>query len=104
MVHKFVWSIFAKSMGLTCWMMCVFSGMEVLQMDNLEMFNALLNLSTYHHPENIVLPKGSVQQAVQAFSKQEPASDCDWSLGVKVFSYLVIFWWSVVFVCETKSV
>ena len=60
-------------------------------MDNLEMFNALLNLSTYHHPENIVLPKGSVQQAAQAFSKQEPASDCDWSLGVKVFSYLVIF-------------
>ena len=60
-------------------------------MDNLEMFNALLNLSTYHHPENIVLPKGSVQQAAQAFSKQEPASDCDCSLGVKVFSYLVIF-------------
>lgn len=67
-------------------------------MDNLEMFNALLNLSTYHHPENIVLPKGSVQQAAQAFSKQEPASDCDRSLGVKVFSYLVIFFpgeWSL---------
>ena len=51
---------------LTCWSVRVFSGMEVLQMDNLEVFNALLNLSTYHHPENIVLPKGSVHQAAQA--------------------------------------
>ncbi|XP_076458972.1 integrator complex subunit 1-like isoform X2 [Babylonia areolata] len=32
--------------------------MEVLQMTSLEMFNALMNLSTYRHPENIPLPKG----------------------------------------------
>ena len=60
---------------LTCWSVRVFSGMEVLQMDNLEVFNALLNLSTYHHPENIVLPKGSVHQAVQALGQQEPVAD-----------------------------
>ncbi|KAK7113352.1 integrator complex subunit 1-like isoform X2 [Littorina saxatilis] len=38
--------------------MLYFDGMTVLQMDKLDVFNALLNLSTYHHPENIVLPKG----------------------------------------------
>ncbi|KAL8588066.1 hypothetical protein ACOMHN_012104 [Nucella lapillus] len=33
-------------------------GMEVLQMSNLEMFSALMNLSAYRHPDNIVLPTG----------------------------------------------
>ncbi|XP_064630438.1 integrator complex subunit 1-like isoform X2 [Lineus longissimus] len=33
-------------------------GFPVLQVERLELIDALLNLSTYHHPENITLPKG----------------------------------------------
>ncbi|CAH1794337.1 unnamed protein product [Owenia fusiformis] len=33
-------------------------GYEVLHVDRLELIDALLNLCAYHHPDNIVLPKG----------------------------------------------
>ena len=34
------------------------SGRSVLQVDRLELIDALMNLCTYRHPENIALPAG----------------------------------------------
>jgi integrator complex subunit 1 len=37
---------------------CHFADFPVLQVERLELINALLNLCAYKHPENISLPKG----------------------------------------------
>ena len=37
---------------------CMAAGREVLVVKRLELFDALLNLCSYRHPENIALPTG----------------------------------------------
>ena len=35
--------------------------MDVLKVERIQLIDAVLNLCTYHHPENIQLPAGYVQ-------------------------------------------